>query len=301
MQKKTKKYFKQNYEEIKLEISIKENELPIQIASDIHLEMFETKESIPKNLIIAKAKILGLLGDIGLINNELLEYFLREISEKFEIIFFIAGNHEFYNHNAESILTYEEQLGKLERICSSFSNVYFLDNKSVKLTVKKEDCGDQVIRFLGTTLWSYIPDNLANQIENCLNDYSLIFKNKFEPITPKDTKSWFDENVNWIISEYILSKKNKESQVVVLSHHTPTLEGTSPIEEIGDIQHAFSSNLDSLLDREKTNISCWCCGHTHLKFDFMRNGTRVVSNPRGYYWETERSNYSPEFIIKIKI
>ena len=44
---------------------------------------------------------------------------------------------------------------------------------------------------------------------------------------------------------------------------------------------AYASNLDQLLGA--FSIDLWVHGHTHWANDYRRCGTRVVSNPRGYY------------------
>ncbi len=61
-----------------------------QLISDLHLEMgsyFNLK---------AKAPYLLLVGDIGYPESQIYKDFLKQYSKKFDKIFYISGNHEYY-------------------------------------------------------------------------------------------------------------------------------------------------------------------------------------------------------------
>ena len=64
--------------------------------SDLHLEFGSYLDIEPK------CKYLMLLGDIGLplINNDYFN-FLKEVAQKFELVFLVLGNHEFYSSKME--------------------------------------------------------------------------------------------------------------------------------------------------------------------------------------------------------
>lgn len=63
----------------------------LQFCSDIHVE-FGTE-----GFLKPEAPFLALLGDIGLTAESDYRTYLLKQSEKFEKVFVIAGNHEFYN------------------------------------------------------------------------------------------------------------------------------------------------------------------------------------------------------------
>ncbi len=66
----------------------------IQLASDLHLEK---NSNIPfDQLIKPSAPWLALCGDIGYCEQEIYQNFIKWVSTKFEKVFVIAGNHEYY-------------------------------------------------------------------------------------------------------------------------------------------------------------------------------------------------------------
>jgi ankyrin repeat protein len=74
--------------------SLPKENFTIQVASDLHLEFYKEEKDL-SNLIIPSAPYLALLGDIGLpIKRPNYKQFLLDMSEKFEIVFVLAGNHE---------------------------------------------------------------------------------------------------------------------------------------------------------------------------------------------------------------
>jgi len=73
--------------------------IPIQYLSDIHLEFFRYDEI---RFLVRKIKpihpILILSGDIGNPFEKGYRFFMKEMSLRFEKIFLIAGNHEYYGN-----------------------------------------------------------------------------------------------------------------------------------------------------------------------------------------------------------
>lgn len=97
----------------------------IQYISDIHLEFLHieaVKSIICK--IIPTAPIIVLAGDIGnpFSKNNHYEKFIEEMSKKFEKVFLISGNHEYYHNNIDMV---EE---KIKTVTSKYMNVTYLQN-----------------------------------------------------------------------------------------------------------------------------------------------------------------------------
>ena len=63
-----------------------------QVYSDIHIELWNKFPKIP-----AKSKYLILAGDICQLDDPLFYKFLDYCSSKWEKIFYIQGNHEYYS------------------------------------------------------------------------------------------------------------------------------------------------------------------------------------------------------------
>mmetsp|Transcript_7666 Transcript_7666/g.11722 ORF Transcript_7666/g.11722 Transcript_7666/m.11722 type:complete len:307 (+) Transcript_7666:60-980(+) len=257
----------------------KETPLRIQVVSDLHIEFYNQEQPPPNFLIEPCAPILALLGDIGLACTDQLRTFLLSQCDRFEHVLFVAGNHEYYN-KGETVFSMTEQLEWMEGVCSERSNLHFMDNKSITLNG---------ILILGTTLWSDIPDESLWQAQISMNDYNLSYnhqpKENESPrkLTAHETRNIHRKSVAWLRSCLTEAKKQNNQRVVILTHHTPLLAGTShPRYNGNELNCCFSTNLKTILV-SYDNIVAWACGHTHYNFDFrVGNNVRIVSNQRGY-------------------
>ena len=136
--------------------------LRIQIASDLHIEFYESIDNVPSDIIKPRAPVLALLGDIGLAFSDLLRDFLFEQCNRFDQVLFLAGNHEFYNADEETY-SMGEQTEWMRQTCSQRDNLHFMEKDSLVI---------EGVVILGTTLWSNIPDGMLKKAERSLNDYS---------------------------------------------------------------------------------------------------------------------------------
>ena len=157
------------------------------------------------------------------------------------------------------------------------------------------------VRFLGCTLWSYIPPDARLICEYSLNDYRRINGPDGQLFTAEMSSQWFEEDKTWIEQQVRQSMDAGESSVVVLTHHTPSFFGTSgPRYETQPFLHyaeekpndprwtncCFSSDMEYLFRNKgspgNTNIRLWLFGHTHWNCDREVFGTRLMANQRGY-------------------
>jgi len=104
--------------------------------------------------------------------------------------------------------------------------------------------------------------------------------------------TWLNDTVSSIIHH------EPERQIVILTHHAPTKEGTSPPQYAdGPTNSAFASELTGEKCWASGHVKMWAFGHTHWCCDFERNGVRVYSNPRGY--KEEQGLYDAGKIVEI--
>ncbi len=233
----------------------------IQVCSDIHLERNDI-DDISK-IIIPSAEILVLAGDIGNPMSEIYTHFLDYYSKLFKIILLITGNHEYYGN---SISETEE---KIEDICSLYKNIHFLNNKIFKY----ED-----IVFIGTTLWSLIPDHyvINNELSD-MKDFKLI-----KDFTLDRHRRLFKENLEFI--ENNLGKKS-----IIITHHAPSMKCIADEYKNDVVNCCFASNLDNLFMNNK--VLGWIYGHTHNNYFSINNNKFMYSN----CYRT--NNYNPSFVI----
>jgi predicted phosphodiesterase len=262
------------------------NALHLQIASDLHVEFFQDLDE--KIIIEPSAPYLALVGDIGIPSKCTYRRLLERESPKFKHIFVVAGNHEYYQGE------YNEVQDLLKKTCSKFPNVTFLQKGSVWLP----ECG---VRILGTTLWSHVPPEYSNDVSKALNDYNYIRllepgAHKARKITVSDVNSWHADELAWL-QEEIQKAKDAGEKVVVLTHHAPSVNGTShPRHKGSTINSAFSTDLEYLMGE---HVKSWVFGHTHYSSDQKIRGTQVVSNQLGYALFNEAGGFRPDFFIKV--
>eukprot|EP00568_Trieres_chinensis_P006605 CAMPEP_0183290844 /NCGR_PEP_ID=MMETSP0160_2-20130417/432_1 /TAXON_ID=2839 ORGANISM="Odontella Sinensis, Strain Grunow 1884" /NCGR_SAMPLE_ID=MMETSP0160_2 /ASSEMBLY_ACC=CAM_ASM_000250 /LENGTH=315 /DNA_ID=CAMNT_0025451527 /DNA_START=9 /DNA_END=956 /DNA_ORIENTATION=+ len=279
--------------------------LRVQIVSDLHLEFYGPPgprwlSRIPDDIIVPRAPVLALLGDVGLACTDALRSFLHLQSERFELVLFVAGNHEFYNDYGRPAggtwrpHSVAEQTQWMKDVCAERPNIRFLEKDSLDL------CG---VRVCGTTLWSFIPVNHLREAEKSLNDYRLSYNHGAgempRTLTAYQTTSWFVKNLNWLRGQ-IKDARERKMPVLVLTHHTPKTLGTShPRFDGSSMNCCFSTDLTDMLSDP---VKVWACGHTHYNFDIectasgSGQAVRLVSNQRGY---PDRPNldYRPDGVV----
>src|SRR4029078_10107567 len=201
--------------------------------SDLHLEHYPAKynkfNNIIKPTVIKDAEnssqILLLCGDIGHPNTSKYINFLEYCSKNYEKTFIITGNHEYYYSDFNQINSFINQL------CKSFSNIYFLNNKSHSINSKWV--------ILGTTLWSEIKDK--DIIKDKMNDYHKITINN-KILTPEFTIDLYNKNVDWIKKQI---KKHNDKNIIIMTHHLPSFKTVVPQWKNNIVNQAFASNLDN--------------------------------------------------------
>lgn len=265
--------------------------LKIQIISDLHLELYsdpQFKDFIDKT----DASILALTGDIGIPYLPSYENFLKVCSERYELVFIITGNHEYYqSKNDNEKWSMEMTDNEIEKIVAKFENIKFLNNKHYELN-------DEYV-LLGTTLWSSISgEHNCFVAENCINDYKTIYysdKNDLKLVTPEYTNSLYEKNVKWLKEN--LAKYNSR-KIIVMSHHLPSHKMITPKFIGSPTNCCFASNLDDLIS---PNIKYWLCGHTHDNVDIMINNCRCIVNPSGYKYKNvnENMNFKRDLVIDL--
>jgi predicted phosphodiesterase len=234
------------------------------VMSDLHLEI--DKRVLPEFPALAPNLILA--GDIGRPDIASLQEFLLAQCERFEHIFYVAGNHCFYQG------IYEERLEQLQQLDNLHPHIHFLHNKSYLLPNK--------VRILGTTLWSHVPPEKVDEIHWRLNDYhyiSTVVDNQTPRlITVEDTNKWHDQQHAWLLEEIQKARENGE-HVVVITHHAPSRHDTcSKEDEERGLMDAFVNDHDAdCVDP----VRLWFYGHTHRSTDLKINSTRVISNQLG--------------------
>lgn len=263
--------------------------MKIRIASDIHNE-FLTDSGAYKHYVFPpmdddKETTLILAGDICLLNSpRTFDLFLREVSNQFKYVFWIAGNHEYYHGNID------------QNSVKSVIDYLKLDNVFTgKLILEREK-----IAIIGDTLWTDFEDGDPASMfiaKRGMSDFSVIGVGdrkgaKLHParcfMIHRDHKDRIFKDVDYY--------SDLGFKIIVVTHHQPSRQGIGEEFKGDPLNGAFVSNLDKEI--KEHNIDYWIAGHTHNRNEYMIGNTKVITNPLGYPFETE-TMFEPTLTIDI--
>lgn len=246
----------------------------LRVFSDLHTE-FERFDPPP-----VEADVVVLAGDIGTKTHG-----LTWALKAFDVpVVYVPGNHEFYGGATPHLVH------KLKAMAAG-THVHVLDEDAVVIGG---------VRFLGATLWTDFQlfgrarrDDSGEVARAQMNDYRRIRTSPaFSKLTPRAVSNMHLRARAWLSTQ--LSMSTREPTVVV-THHAPGMFSI-PLHHRGDLlSAAYASDLSSLLDGR---AAVWIHGHTHHAIDIDVNGTRVVSNQRGYPDEPA-GGFDPTRVIEI--
>jgi predicted phosphohydrolase len=243
--------------------------MKLQILSDVHLEMGQTLETP------VMAPHLALLGDIGNPWQPSYAAFMAEQSAKFETVFVVLGNHEYYG------ATLKGARAQARKVCNALPNVRLLCEEAV-------DVGEY--RILGTTLWSRVDPLDAYEVSCSISDFRRI-------------RGWslcahneeHERCATWLNVALELAELDS-SPAIVLTHFPITQRRTShPRDAGGPFSSYFANDMDRLIGPP---CVLFAHGHTHFSSSQVINGVPVVSNQYGYSAE-ERDGFFAGFVVEV--
>lgn len=239
--------------------------------SDIHLEM-QRRVKLDN---FSCFKNLFLLGDIGRIDQPEYHKFIKYFSNKFENVFVILGNHEYYSR--------KYTMYDLENMCKFPSNAHVLQNSKKYINLDNNKVTDvkkegNYIKLIGSTLWS----NITKQASVHMNDYHMIYTHENKKLTPDFSRELFITN-----KKYILTELEEKIPTLLLTHHGvhPLCNGKY-IENITD--SAFATDIPEL--KNFKHLKACFNGHTHVYLNTVIPNTdiKLLSNCYGYFGENTK-------------
>lgn len=269
----------------------------IQIVSDTHVEFWSQKEKF--GFIKPSAPILALLGDICCCGSdddfEVFKRFILELVPLYEHIIFVTGNHEYYynpSKRSAPVSIDNTMQGVDQKIKAFFKQtspkLHFLNNSALKMTVKST-----TYLIVGSTLWSWIPEDQRKNVQSSMNDYNYVYVmdgGKARKITSNDVANLHLKNYKYIKSQITKAKK-LSYKVIVLTHHKPYLSKTyNP----ATLDAAYESDLSTLMQEP---VALWAYGHTHVSDNSMQGKTWVYSNPKGY--PSQKTKFNKAVSVKV--
>jgi predicted MPP superfamily phosphohydrolase len=237
--------------------------MKIQIFSDLHLEFYKTFPQI-KPL----CDYLFLAGDIGKMQCENFKMFLQYVSSNWKKVFYVLGNHEFYNkRKTHSKLIYEYKL-----ICAKYDNVYLLDRDIIELE-------DYIV--MGCTMWT----SVDYTVSTTLNDFNQIMMYKYTDYGKR--KACIDIEYRDMLHEcdktWILENYDPYKKTILLTHFPVTQHLTSHEKYVGITKSELDAYCNEIELKTHTYLSC-IAGHTHYGYLNKTPFENVwhIANPSGY-------------------
>ncbi|KAF2206650.1 hypothetical protein CERZMDRAFT_52821 [Cercospora zeae-maydis SCOH1-5] len=232
----------------------------IQYLSDLHLEncdyCFELEKSAP---------YLILAGDVGRLSDfEKYSNFIFQQCSKFEHVYLVLGNHEFYGLSREEGL---KRADGLVRDGRALQNLTLLHRG--RADIHKTDTV-----LLGCTLHSYI----SPECTRLSRDFARI-----ENWTISEHNREFRKDLDWLReSLQDLRRSEPYKNVVIVTHFAPAFQRTShPRHSIGVQSECWCSNaLELVCEQPQKQVRYWIFGHTHWNARFHLSGITVLSNQK---------------------
>jgi len=285
----------------------------IQYVSDLHLERYLNKpKPIFEALVKPCAPYLALAGDIGHPNTPLWNNFFKYVSTGWTQVFYITGNHEYYNKKDKSKWKYKQPTTMTERhleikeSLKLYQNVTMLDIDNPAFYLAKDN-----IVIIGSTLWSFIPNDKMSLIFNSLNDYNYIALKQAptpectaesQEETTATSLTPMDVNILWFRERRILQSQIEfwttfGANIIVMTHHMPSFSFVMEKYKDNDINYGFASECEDLLT---PNVKAWIYGHTHNVSEDILGTTICAVNARGYEFQ-KIEHFSNETMLSINL
>lgn len=270
----------------------------IQYISDIHLEFYD-KLAFPL-ILTPNARYLALCGDIGYPHQQIFTSFIDYCSRHWEKVFYIPGNHEYYNNRPHyhwkfhAPNTMEKVEETIKAVFAPYRNVYYL-NKAVY------EMPEENINIIGATMWTRIPKDMEGSAAGTLNDFAqTACSSTEEPYYERFMPAKMNQ-IHLEHSEFILNALNKTEEqgrkAIVLTHHLPSKVLVVPRFQNDPNNYLFCTEMTEHLWHSA--LAGWLCGHSHASMKVLfRPGVWLGLNCRGYPRENVEG-FSPGAYIEI--
>lgn len=264
--------------------------MKIHYLSDLHHELFRNSKKKSElstwdlQIPYTGADIVALVGDID-VGIKGVEWAIEQSEILDTDICYVAGNHEYYSGNVQSINR------KLKEVTQD-TRVHVLENDFVDI---------KGVRILGATLWT--DTNIfgdafeaSSVIRMTMNDYKKIrFKDgaTYRRLAPRDTVSFHQTSLKFLSAQL----KFSPLPTVVLTHHAPNILSVEQKFRTKIETAAYASDLTEFIKDHKP--LAWIHGHTHTCTTYQIGETVVTTNQFGYRGIEESKEFDPCKIINV--
>lgn len=250
--------------------------MKVQIISDIHLEMYSNNFRDFKSIIKKddECDILFMVGDIGHLEHGTFKPFLDYVSSNWVDIYYVLGNHEFYQikKKPSDIIPMEELQLLYSSIIDEYPNILLFDDKYNFTHIWDEK--DKTLYFVyGNTAWTKCqlsPDNNINDAKyiytnntECLTNTNLEYKldniqNDYDEIKFYENQYTTIYDASYI-NPYRLTKKDN------LKSNNNSLHNVENVSKMEDIKPIGNINTKWMFLKNKE------CLYSNIKWDKLND------------------------------
>ncbi|WP_422358887.1 metallophosphoesterase [Reichenbachiella sp.] len=254
--------------------------MKFQYASDLHVEFDDNYHFLMQNKIKPVAPYLILAGDIDIISGGQVtrSEFFQYLSDHWQEVYIIPGNHEFYK-KGNVATSYSLKL-------TINSNVRYLNHQVVTI---------EGVDFIFTTLWSRVNTSL---IKSLIADFRQC-KYADGPFKYTQHDNLHGKAVTWLSKVLSLDKKRPR---VVVSHFVPCPQVNGYPKSIDNylgpiISRYFVADLENRI--RDWDVDYWIYGHNHWNKDIEIYGVKFISNQFGYSFNMEHADFEYSKCIEL--
>jgi predicted phosphohydrolase len=253
--------------------------MKIQYCSDLHLEFSENQKFLARNPLQPVGDILVLAGDTVTFHDlKKAREFFDFVCDHYSAVYWVPGNHEYYGSDVSD---------RASPLCEQLrDNLFLVNNHSIV---------HEGVRLFFTTLWSRISPQHEWDIQRSISDFSTI-RYAGAKLTAHRFSLLHEESLGFLRDAI---RESKEEQMVVVSHHVPTMMNYPKVYKNSPLTEAFATELFDLIT--DSDISCWIYGHHHVNTpDFTIGKTRMLTNQLGYVHQFEHKSFRRDVVVDVK-
>jgi predicted phosphohydrolase len=250
----------------------------IQYCSDLHLEFPENRKFLARNPLQPVGDILVIAGDLVTFQEvDKASEFIDFASDHYSAVYWVPGNHEYYGADVSD---------KPNPLCEKIRDNFFL--------VNNHSVAQGGIKLVFTTLWSRISPHREWDIQRSVSDFSAI-RYEGEKFTVNRFSFLHNESLDFLRGVF---REERKEQMVVVTHHVPTLMNYPGVYKNSPLTEAFAVELfDFIAD---SRVDCWIYGHHHVNTpEFNIKKTKMLTNQLGYVHQYEHKSFRRDARISI--
>jgi predicted phosphodiesterase len=260
--------------------------IKFQLASDLHLEQGQFAKNYRNIAVLPDrgCEYLLLAGDIGsvgiLYHQDAFRQWLISTCQRYELVFWIGGNNEFKGNSVNY------GVGVMRRFAAD-------PRMQEKLIVLENDSYDMMkhgynISILGCVLWTRIRADQPSTDKQIKDNNKRLHNARF-----KKSLRRIKQQVEAIRNE------DPKRRILVMTHHAPTVRGSSRPELENDTNKTWSAYQTDILGGEGVpglqSGDVWAFGHAHWSCSFVQDDVRVIANQKGSTGEKSGWGKFPDF------